>query len=431
VGPRQAQPATSVDVTIERLGLEGEGVAQYQGRALFIAGAFPSERVRVRLLPPAKVLRGSLETVLTPNPQRRTAPCSLADRCGGCDWMHLSPAAQVLEKQRLVIEALARLGKIKPDSFDVLPTLGTGTDTGTRRRAVLHRASQGLGYFGRRSHQVVRVDVCPALVPALAALPGRLTEALSPLLGSLKAVHLLAAGESVSVALALDGPVRPKAREVAAALVRAGVACGVVLLEPAGRAEEVGRPLLEEPAPSRPDVHLRLRGDGFAQAHAQGVELLVARALDLLAPKADDAALELYAGNGTFTFALAARAASVLAVESSALSLSLGSAAGRDARVANVRWVQGDATQVTAGLAKEGRRFDVLLADPPRTGAPKLAQMARALGVRTVVYVGCDAGSLARDAGRLAEAGFRFKTLQLVDLFPNTHHVEALLAFQA
>ncbi len=416
---------------MERLGLQGEGIATLEGRALFVSGAFPGERVRVRVEPAAKVLRGWLEEVLTPSAERRTPPCPLADRCGGCDWMQLVPGGQVREKEHLVLDALARMGGISPGSFNVLPAAGTGTDTGTRRRAVLHWESEWLGYFGRRSHAPVRVDVCPALVPSLAPLPGQLNEHLKPLGRSLKSVHLLAEGDCVSVALALEGPVRPRGREVAETLVRSGLARGVVLLAEEGRSEEVGRPVVEAPAPGRPAVRLRLRADAFVQAHTPGVEALVDRALGLLGPARSDHALELYAGNGTFTFALAARVASVVAVESSAVSLALAAAAGRAGSVENIRWVQGDATRVCQGLVKEGTRFDVLLADPPRTGAPMLAALARALGVRRLVYVGCDAGSLARDAGHLVKAGFRLDTLQLVDVFPNTHHVEALLAFAA
>ena len=426
-----AGAATSVDVSVERLGLEGEGIATYQGRALFISGAFPAERVRVRLEPSGKVLRGQLEAVLAPSPVRREAPCRLADSCGGCDWMHLAPAAQVLEKERLVVDALVRIGRVPLDSFQLLPTAGTGTDVGTRRRAVLHWDSQALGYFGRRSHALVPVEACPALVPALAALPGQLSAVLQPLGKGLKAVHLLAEGASVSLALELKGPVKPRAREVAESLVRARTVQGVTLREPNGRSEEVGRPVLEPPAPGRPEVRLRLRPDAFAQAHTSGVELLVERALELLGPSEVDRALELYAGNGTFTFALAARVASVVAVESSGLSLALGAEAGRVGHLENVRWVQGEAMRVCEGLQREGTRFDVLLVDPPRTGAPKLAQYVRPLGVRSLTYVGCDAGSLARDAGRLVEAGLRLRAVQLVDVFPNTHHVEALLAFSA
>jgi 23S rRNA (uracil1939-C5)-methyltransferase len=420
-----------VEVSVERLGLEGEGIASYEGRALFISGAFPGERVRVRLEPSRKVLRGRLEANLTSSPERREAPCPLADRCGGCDWMQLSPAAQVSAKERLVRDALVRIGRVPADTFEVLPTAGTGTDLGTRRRAVLHWESQALGYFGRRSHEPVPVETCPALVPALAPLPGQLRGPLKPIGTQLKAVHLLAEGTSVSLALELAGPPRPVVREVAQALVRSGAAQGVTLLGPDGRVEEVGRPVLEASAPGRPAVPLRLRADAFAQAHVSGVEVLVERAVALLGAASADRALELYAGGGTFTYALAAKVSSVVAVESSQLSLALGAAAGRAGHILNVRWVQGDAMRVCAGLRREGTRFDLLLVDPPRTGAPKLAQCAHALGARSLVYVGCDAGSLARDAGRLLEVGFRLHTVQLVDLFPNTHHVEVLLAFAA
>lgn len=429
--PIQGPVTPSVEVTIERLGLEGEGIATFNGRALFIQGAFPGERVLVRLQPQGKVLRGHLEAVLVPSPKRRAAPCPLADRCGGCDWMQLSPEAQVAEKERLVLDALERLARLPLANVRVLPTAHTGTDTGTRRRAVLHWESDGLGYFGRRSHTAVPVEVCPALVPALASLPGRLAGPLMPIGPSLRAVHLLSEGEAVSLALELNRPVRPRTREVATALVRSGLAQGVTLVEPDGRTELVGRPVLDAPAPAQPTARLRLRADAFSQAHAGGVDALVERGLALLAPKASDRALELYAGNGTFTFALAARVSTVVAVESSAVSVALATEAGRTSHVENVRWVQGDAPRVSEGLVKEGARFDVLLADPPRAGAPRLAQAAHSLGVRSLVYVGCDAGSLARDAGRLVEAGFRLHTVQLVDLFPNTHHLEALLGFAA
>jgi 23S rRNA (uracil1939-C5)-methyltransferase len=430
-GPLSRPAPSPVEVTVERLGLEGEGVGTLEGRALFVPGAFPTERVLVRVEPPANVLRGRLEAVLAPSPSRRNAPCPLVERCGGCDWMQLEPSAQVLEKERLVTDALTRLGKLEPNSFRLLPTAGGGTDVGTRRRATLHRASEGLGYFGRRSHHPVRVENCPALVPALEGLPGALAGALLPLGGLLEAVHLLAEGPAVSLGLSLTGAVRPRAREVAQALVRSGLVQGVILVDDAGKTEEVGRPVLRGQAPGNPGVRLRLRPDAFAQAHALGLEVLVERALEALQPDAGERALELYAGNGTFSFALAARVASLVAVESSAVSLALASAAGREGNILNIRWVQGDARRVSEGLVKEGTRFDVLLVDPPRTGAPRLAESARALGVRRLLYVGCDAGSLARDAARLVEAGFRLETVQLVDLFPNTHHVEALLAFAA
>ena len=176
---------------------------------------------------------------------------------------------------------------------------------------------------------------------------------------------------------------------------------------------------------------LQLRPEAFSQAHGEGTPLLVERALAMIAPGPEDAALELYAGNGTFTFALAARAASVLAVESSPLSVRLAVAASTEAHLGNVRFVQGSAEKVSRGLVKEGKRFEVLLADPPRTGSPGLGKLARDLGVRRLLYVACDAGALAGDAAGLVSAGFRLTTLQQVDMFPGTHHSETLAAFES
>ncbi len=425
---RKSREAPPVDVDVDRLSADGEGVASWNGRALFVAGALPGERVRVAPADEGKVRRGRLVEVLRPAPERVTPACPHAGICGGCDWLHLAPEAQRRKREVAVRAALERLGGLDLSGIEWLPTLAAG-DLGTRRRADLTWTGTGLGYLARRSHDSVLVDRCPALVAPLAALPGRLAPVVAPLARVLRSVRLVADGERVSVALELDGAVTPRAREVALAVVRSGVR-GVVLSPERGSSEDVGRPTLRSGAPLRPDVPLLLRPEAFSQAHAEATPLLVERAIALLAPRPEDTALELYAGNGTFTFALAARVASVVAVESSALSVRLAVKSSTEAQLDNVRFVQGNAEKVPRGLVKEGRRFDLLLADPPRTGAPGLASAARELGVRRLVYVACDAGALAGDSARLVAAGFRLRALQLVDMFPGTHHSEALALFE-
>jgi 23S rRNA (uracil1939-C5)-methyltransferase len=404
-------------------------VARWNDRALFVPGALPGERVRVVPGVDGKVQRGRLVEVLRPGPERVTPECPLAGTCGGCDWLHLAPAGQRREREAAVRAALERLGGLDLSRVEWLPTVTAG-DLGTRRRADLTWTGSALAYLHRRSHAPVPVEHCPAMVGTLAPLPGRLAPLLRPLGRSLRSARLLADGPRVSVALELDGDIRPRAREVALAVVRSGIR-GVVLVPERGATEDVGRPTLRTPAPLRSEVTLQLRPEAFTQAHGEGTPLLVERALELLEARPGDAALELYAGNGTFTFALAGRAASVLAVESSPLSVRLAVAASTQAHLGNVRFVQGNAEKVSRGLVKEGRRFDVLLADPPRTGSPGLGPLARDLGVRRLVYVACDAGALAGDAAGLVAAGFRLSTLQGVDMFPGTHHSETLAVFDS
>jgi 23S rRNA (uracil1939-C5)-methyltransferase len=417
-----------IEVAIDRLGMDGEGIGQWNGRALFVRGALPGERVQVLPEADGKVQRARLLEVLDPSPERVAPCCPLVGRCGGCDWLHFVPEGQRRARELAVFSALERFGGVDTARLERLPTLHA-REAGTRRRGDLRWDGEALGFRTRRTHIDVAIDHCPALVEPLAPLPGRLAPLLAPLGDDLRAVQLVAEGNAVAAALELRGRIKSNARAVALALRRAGLR-GIVLVPEHGPTVDIGRPTLRGIAPLRPDIPLFIRPDAFTQGNAEATPLVVECALRLLAPRPTDAALELYAGNGTFSFALSARTASVVGVESSAISTRLAGAAAAAGAVTNLRFVQGDADRVTRGLADEGRRFDVLLADPPRTGAPELARAASALGVRRVVYVACDAGALGRDAGALRQAGYQPRSLQLVDMFPGTHHLEAVMSFE-
>ena len=421
-----------IELTIERLGQLGEGVASHEGRTVFVPGVFPGDRVRVRLEQEGRVLRGHLiGDVLGASPDRRPSACALSARCGGCDWLEFAEPAQRAAKQEIVLSALEHLGRVKRDAFTVRPLLVAPRDFGYRRRAVLHFLKDELVYFGRRSHDRVPVEVCPALVPALAELPGRLGPLLKPLSREAEEVHLLAEGSKAAFAVMLQGQVTPRYVEAAEAAVRALRLEGAVLVPKEGSPRIIGKPVLRSLSPLRPEVPLFLRPDAFSQAHAEANEGLVTAAVHELAPRETDSVLELYSGNGNFTFPISAIAAQVLGVESSSVSVDLAQRGAREGGVTNVRFIQGDARKACEGLIREGRRFDLALVDPPRTGAPGLAKWLKSLGVHRVVYVACDPGALARDAAGLVEAGYTPKALQVVDMFPQTHHVEAVMAFEA
>ncbi|MDY7231116.1 class I SAM-dependent RNA methyltransferase [Hyalangium rubrum] len=423
-------PETPIDVTIERLGQLGEGVASWQGRTVFVPGAFPGDVVRVQLEQQGKVLRGLLEQVVTPSKDRRASPCPLNTECGGCDWLELAEPAQRAAKQEIVLSTLEHLGRLQRDRFTVRPLLVAPRDFGYRRRAVLHFAKGALAYFGRRSHERVPVSECGALTPVLAPLPGRLAPLLKPLSKDAEEVHLLAEGAKASFAVMMTGLVTARHVEAAEAAVRALRLEGAVLVPKEGSPRLIGKPALRSLSPLRPEVPMYLRPDSFSQAHAEANVGLVTSALYELAPRETDSVLELYSGNGNFTFPVAATAASVLGVESSPVGVELAQRSAREGGVANVRFIQGDARKACEGLRVEGQRFDLCLADPPRTGAPGLALQVSALGVKRVVYVACDPASLARDAAGLVEAGYKPLALQVVDMFPQTHHVEAVMSFE-
>ena len=422
--------AILTEVSIERLSKSGHGVGRYQGRSLFVEGALPGERVRVELAPGSKVLRGRLVEVLSPSASRRASPCPLSDRCGGCDWLHLDEAAQREAKLEIVLSSLEHLAGIARTDLNVLPARASKKQMGYRRRAVMHPHAGQLCLHGRRSHELVPIQSCPALAPKLSALPGALGERLSRLKDA-KVVHLLASEESASFALFLRGPIRPSHLETCERAVEELDLDGAVVVPESGPARIVGEPTLSDhwASPEGPDAEvLWIRPDSFAQANAEANAELRASAADLLAARPGERILELYCGNGNLTFGIAASGAEVVAVESSGASLELarrrkGAAAGR------VRFIQGDAGRVSEALISEGATFDALLADPPRSGAPGIGSLAQRLRCGRVVYVSCDPATLARDAQSLLSSGFAPAALQLIDMFPQTRHVEAVIAF--
>ena len=407
------------ELTIERLAKSGDGVGHAGGRTVFVEGALPGERVRVNVAEVGRVLRGEVVHFLEQSADRRVPACPLAGRCGGCDWQHVSEAVQRSQKVEIVLSALEHLGGFDRTALQLLPTVHGEKALGYRRRAVLHPVGRRFGFFGRGSHDKIEVDRCPALTEPLQALPGTLADALGTAIKDVEQAHLIEAGGKVAISLHLKGPVKPKTRQKAEELTRAGL--GVVLVPSAGHSESFGKVELL-------DGEVRLRPEAFAQANAEVNAALVTGAVEALGLDGTQGVLELYAGNGNFTFAIARRAAQVLAVEASAISLQLAQKAA--AGVKNVRFVQGDALKILDGLAKEGQRFDAVLVDPPRTGAPGLGKLAARLSPKRLVYVACDPAALARDAEGLFSQGFRPVSLQLFDLFPQTRHVEAVLAME-
>lgn len=413
-----------LELRVERLTKSGDGVAQHEGRAVFIAGALPGELVRIEADEQGKVLRGELLEVLERSPGRRAPPCPLASTCGGCGWMHAEEGLQVAQKEDIVRSALEHLGGVARSEYELLPLVAAPEPLGYRRRATLHPVRGRLGFTGRRSHERVPVDRCPALTEPLAALPGRLADVLGGALKELEEARLLECEGRVALSLHWKGAQKARHRELAEHLIGEGLVDGVVLVpgEGGGQPVLVGAPVLEEEGV----LH---RPDGFAQANAAVNRRLVQQAVELLDPSPSTRVLELYAGNGNFTFRVAPLAAQVVAVESSALAVGLAQRAALALGAGNVRFMQGDAAKLAEALADEGQRFERLLVDPPRAGADGVARWASRLLVERLVYVACDPASLARDARALRAEGYRPLALQLFDQFPQTHHIEAVMAF--
>jgi tRNA/tmRNA/rRNA uracil-C5-methylase (TrmA/RlmC/RlmD family) len=409
---------TTHTATVDGFTHGGEGVVRIEGKAVFVPGALPGETISVRITQDNdRWGRAEVVEVLDASPDRVDPPCPVAEVCGGCDLQHATPEAQVRLKTRVVREQLERLGKF--DDPPVLPGRGVGPALGYRAHARLHAADDGrLGFHEEGTNQVVPIDHCPVLTPAANAL----FAATGHDTGSVE-VELRADG------IADDGD----------------PADGVVVLTPGPGALDVPEGdhdiLLAQPD----GATVALRGDGvldvevagltfalptggFFQVSTHAAEALVAEVLQAVGDVDGRLVWDLYAGVGLLSLPLARAGAQVLAVEGSSAACAA-ARVNAEANELDVTIEEGDVHDALRDRAREGVLDlpDVVVLDPPRTGVGQepLRDLA-ALSPPRVVLVACDPASLARDARTLVAEGYRLEQVQPLDLFPMTHHVEAV-----
>jgi len=419
-------------------------MARVAGRPVFVPYTAPGDVVLAHVPPGEGAAHATLEEVLQAGPDRIAAPCphfgpgaGEDQLCGGCEWLHLRYEFQLQAKERGLVEALRRIGRLPPGSYPIRPIARSPLPLRYRSRAKFHLdpGSGRLVFFRRRSHEPVRLRECHLLEPGLDGLREEIGPALarSRLRPSEVALEW-SERERRGAALLRNVEIGEAARGRVAELISAVPSLAGVVLEGEGDGRRgrglvlVGDPVLRhDRVPGAPEAGLyRSRPDVFQQANRAANVGLVREATDMLVPDGVDV-LELFCGAGNFTGALAARAASVSAVEMQGPALEL---ARSDLGGRNVRFYAGDSLAIASALAREGKRFAAVLLDPPREGMKGLGPLLRDLGVQRAVYVSCDPATLARDLRGVVDAGYRIASVLPVDMFPQTHHVEALVLLE-
>jgi len=433
-------PGRDVDLVIEKLVPGGDGLARLEGRVVFIPFTLPGEKVRARITEAKKdFLRAIPLEILEPSPDRAEAPCPVFGRCGGCDWQHIAPAAQLRHKQAMAEDAFRRIGGL---SFPGLAIEG-GKPWRYRNRIQIHRDASGkAGFLARASHALVPIRDCPISRPAFGPLfaprasatgAGVSSSGLRPFEGTRRFSawsHPLPEGGDflISAEPGATGPGQritglpadPGPEPIPAEIfVSAGRVPYPQAVGPAGgvqaeEAAEIAAPLLGKT--------LRFDLRCFFQSNLEMTARLVPYALDGLSGRL---ALDLYCGVGLFGTFLADRFERVIAVEENPAALEW----ARRNIGATHEFLRGRVEELLR--AERGplaaARPDAIVVDPPRTGLDRaVAEFLIAKRPPRLVYVSCDPATLARDLKSLLAAGFSLDDLRLFDFYPQTAHVEAV-----
>jgi len=368
----------------------GHGIARIDGQVCFIPYALPGDEVAVRIVRRSKgVLWGAIDRIVTPSPDRIDPGCGVYGRCGACTWLHFAYPAQAEWKTRIVRETLERIARV---STDVAWADDPDRRLHYRTRAEFHGDGTGFGFYAGGSHDVVDVIACPLCHPKLNAALATLRE--------------LRVRGSVEVTINPEG--------------------NDVLVWSKKRIPPVERAFERSQWPGAPGKRASFVFDGIPVVNGTFSQssLLLNRVLLRVVRDAaghGERVLDLYCGNGNLSLGLEGDRR-ITGLDRNRAAVDAARETGRgDYRA-------GNENDFLAAINAEP--WDVILLDPPRTGAKAIVPSLAQCKAQRIVYVSCDPATLARDIKTLSAANWHVRSATAVDLFPNTAHVETVCTLE-
>ncbi|MCH9039828.1 MAG: class I SAM-dependent RNA methyltransferase [Chloroflexi bacterium] len=387
----EQQEMTELELT--GWGTLGDTLAQFEGCAINVFGGLPGERVIAHVLRYRRRrqdhVSGIVTRVLSPSPHRVDAPCGYFGLCTGCQWQHISYDYQLELKRNRVMDSIAQYPQL--EGVDVGPTMPSPQLMNYRNHARFTVRNHGeMGFVNRLSRRFVKVDRCMIMAPWI-------NEALRSLQG--------------------------KTSETTQLSIRYGVNTGDWLIQPQMQNPEIPLATGQTHYTERLMGHdLRVASPSFAQVNTPQTEQMMLLVRERLHLTRRELLVDAYAGVGTFAVLLSSSVRKVIAIEESAAAVK--DAAVNTDGIENLDFIKGKTEEV---LKELGETPDAVILDPPRVGChPDTLAALSQHPARRIAYISCDPDTLARDLAILVDGGYVVESMEPIDMFPQTHHVECL-----
>ncbi|GFE58561.1 23S rRNA (uracil(1939)-C(5))-methyltransferase RlmD [Geobacter sp. AOG1] len=432
-------------LAIEKLTFGGAGLGRLDGQACFVPFTAPGDEARIRITKAKRsYLEGEVLELLQPSTLRAPPPCPVFGSCGGCNWQHLEYPAQIAAKGDIFADLLWRGGKVERGV--ILPALAAPNPYGYRSRVQLKlRLAAGtlhMGFYRGGTHYVVAIPgKCAIADPVI----NRLITELRLLLREFPSADRL---PQIDIAVGDDGLailifhfIGDHPAELHDFLVQRlsmlPSAAGIFLqsgrkstLTRVAGIEKLSYRVPSGFLPDLPETVLSFSRGGFSQVNYRQNLALLSTVAAWLAPSGTERLLDIYCGNGNFSLPLARYVSSVVGIEEYEPSID-------DARwnalangIDNALFRCQAAMAGIQALVAAGESFDLVLLDPPRSGAADIIAHLHALSPRAIAYVSCDPATLARDIGLLRAHGYTVTKSRPIDMFPQTYHIESVTLFE-
>jgi len=425
---RMAQPnaKSAVTLDIDSLSYGPHGIGRIDGRVWMVPHTAPGDTVTARVVEDkGRFLIGEVAAMVSPSALRRTAPCPYVGRCGGCSWQHLNYQTQLKSKQQSVDDALRRIGKLS--DYDLRPIIPCPDEFHYRRR-IRFQVGPGkeLGFYATASHELVKVDTCLIAGEQLNGVIETVCHWARGTNTDIEHLEIVTGDEpnQTVVVVKAIGEFIPRDEPGCANLI--GMESSIHGVIVAGRdwRKTWGEPKITVSLGG--EINLSVDADVFTQVNPAGNR----RILDELLRAGDfqkgDRVLELFSGAGNLTLPIARQSQHVVAVEGHRPSISNGKLNAQKNAIENIQWICAPVPKAVSELKRRREHFTKIVLDPPRAGAKGIEADLGSLGADKILYVSCNPATLARDLAALGKLGYKLGTIQPIDLFPQTFHVETV-----
>ncbi len=424
------------EIDIESLSHEGRGISHIDNKVIFTRGALPGERVVAsRTLSRAKYEEAEIVEVIKSSPDRIEPKCSVYGICGGCSFQHLSSPNQINAKHDWLQSAFLGQAKVQPKEW--LEPVQVES-WGYRRKArlgvryVAKKEKVLVGFRERKSSFVTVMSRCEVLHPSL----GDNLEALSECIAQLSIKEHV---PQIEVAIAEQGTIlilrhlKPLNASDEQILDEYAKKLSITWYLQSGGLETI-KPLkhsiqLTYALPNH-SIEMYFLPNDFTQVNFELNKKMIDLALDLLQLNENDNVIDLFCGLGNFTLPISRYVNSVVGIEGDRGLVERAKANAEANEISNASFYKADLFQDVSGFEWfRGKNYNKALIDPARTGAIEIVELIPKLKVERLVYVSCNPATLARDTAKLVELGFTLESAGVMDMFPQTAHVESIALF--
>lgn len=417
------------EVHIESVAFKGYGVAHIHGKVVFIPQTVKGDRAWIEVTKERKSYSmGRLIQILDSSPWRVNPSCQWFGNCGGCHWQHIDYSIQCTFKREILEDLLQRIGRLKKiPSLSVIPA---PQPYGYRVRVQLKARGERLGYFQERSHRIVDIQICPIAHPLINQLLSFIKKRLLPF-SKIKGIEInVSPDENKGVLLFYDLSLNPKIKSLIEEILKNYPIVKGIGVGQKKRFHFFGDPNLNFVIPLDPEkeeitLNLQVSPGSFLQVNPMQNRRLIRTLLQWVEMDKVERAFDLYCGIGNLTLPLAAIGAKeVFGIEENQMAIQDAWFNAERNGIRNCEFIPGRVEEILKNWKRENP--DLIVLDPPRRGCLSILDQIIRLNPQKLIYVSCEPTTFARDLRLLTERGYSLQRLELIDMFPQTYHMEVI-----